>query len=104
VGDNDAGYAGAPIIFSDTEVSNWTRDPVRGQHFWHRFYSHHPDLNYDNPAVHEAILGAPGFWLDLGVDGFRLDAVPYLYAREGTQSAHFRRPTPSSASCGGHRH
>jgi len=88
--DDDTGYAGAPIIFSDTEVSNWTWDPVRGQYFWHRFYSHQPDVNYDNPAVHEAILDALRFWLDLGVDGFRLDAVPYLYAREGTQSAHLQ--------------
>jgi len=82
--DDDEGYADARIIFVDTETSNWTWDPVRGQYFWHRFYGHQPDLNFDNPAVHEAILDALDFWLDLGIDGFRLDAVPYLYEREGT--------------------
>ena len=72
------------IIFVDTEPSNWTWDPVRQQYFWHRFFSHQPDLNFDNPAVHDAILEAVSFWLDMGLDGFRLDAVPYLYEREGT--------------------
>jgi maltose alpha-D-glucosyltransferase/alpha-amylase len=77
-------YPDARIIFVDTEASNWTWDPVRGAYFWHRFYSHQPDLNYDNPAVHAAILDGLRFWLDLGIDGLRLDAVPYLYEREGT--------------------
>ncbi len=77
-------YKEARIIFVDTESSNWTWDPVRGQYFWHRFYGHQPDLNFDNPAVHTAITEALDFWLDLGIDGFRLDAVPYLYEREGT--------------------
>ncbi|HET7327562.1 MAG TPA: maltose alpha-D-glucosyltransferase [Nocardioidaceae bacterium] len=81
--DSDDGYPGTRIIFVDTEVSNWTWDPVRGQYFWHRFYSHQPDLNFDNPAVRDAMLDALDFWLRLGVDGFRLDAVPYLYEREG---------------------
>ncbi len=82
--DTDERYKDARIIFVDTETSNWTWDPVRGQYFWHRFYGHQPDLNFDNPDVHEAILEALDFWLDLGIDGFRLDAVPYLYEREGT--------------------
>jgi maltose alpha-D-glucosyltransferase/alpha-amylase len=82
--DSDTGYADARIIFVDTEPSNWTYDPVRGQYYWHRFFSHQPDLNYDNPAVGDAMIDVMRFWLDLGVDGFRLDAVPYLYEREGT--------------------
>ncbi|MEY9213625.1 maltose alpha-D-glucosyltransferase/alpha-amylase [Thermobifida halotolerans] len=77
-------YADARIIFVDTEQSNWTYDEVRGQYYWHRFFSHQPDLNFENPAVQEAILEVLRFWLDLGIDGFRLDAVPYLYEREGT--------------------
>ena len=72
------------IIFKDVEVSNWTWDPVAKAYFWHRFFSHQPDLNFDNPEVHEEIIKALDFWLDLGVDGLRLDAVPYLYEREGT--------------------
>ncbi|CAL9674856.1 maltose alpha-D-glucosyltransferase [Streptomyces sp. enrichment culture] len=82
--DDDKGYPDARIIFVDTETSNWTYDPVRGQYFWHRFFSHQPDLNYDNPRVQDAMLDSLRFWLDLGIDGFRLDAVPYLFAREGT--------------------
>jgi maltose alpha-D-glucosyltransferase/alpha-amylase len=82
--DSDDRYQDARIIFTDTETSNWTWDPVRSAYFWHRFFSHQPDLNYDNPKVHEAMLDALRFWLDLGLDGFRLDAVPYLYEREGT--------------------
>jgi maltose alpha-D-glucosyltransferase / alpha-amylase len=82
--DDDSGYSDARIIFVDTETSNWTYDPVRGQFYFHRFFSHQPDLNYDNPAVQEAMLDVLRFWLDLGIDGFRLDAVPYLYKREGT--------------------
>jgi maltose alpha-D-glucosyltransferase/alpha-amylase len=74
----------ARIIFQDFEASNWTWDPVAKAYYWHRFYSHQPDLNFDNPAVHEAVLGALEFWLDLGIDGLRLDAIPYLYERDGT--------------------
>ena len=77
-------YKEARIIFKDFELSNWTWDPVAESFFWHRFYSHQPDLNFDNPAVHEEIVKVLDFWLDLGVDGLRLDAVPYLYEREGT--------------------
>jgi maltose alpha-D-glucosyltransferase/alpha-amylase len=82
--DNDEAFREARIIFVDTEPSNWTFDPVRGQYYWHRFFSHQPDLNYDNPDVQDAMLNVLRFWLDLGIDGFRLDAVPYLYEREGT--------------------
>jgi len=82
--DTDELYEEARVIFVDTEPSNWTWDPVRQQYFWHRFFSHQPDLNYDNPKVHEAMLEAMSFWLDMGLDGFRLDAVPYLYERPGT--------------------
>lgn len=77
-------YQEARIIFKDFETSNWTWDPVANAYFWHRFYSHQPDLNYDNPAVQQAVMETMDFWLDLGVDGLRLDAVPYLYEREGT--------------------
>ena len=82
--DTDELYEDARVIFVDTEPSNWTWDPVRQQYFWHRFFSHQPDLNFDNPKVHEAMLDAMRFWLDMGLDGFRLDAVPYLYERPGT--------------------
>jgi maltose alpha-D-glucosyltransferase/alpha-amylase len=82
--DTDDRWPEARIIFVDTEPSNWTWDPVRGQYYWHRFFSHQPDLNYDNPEVGEAMLNVLRFWLDLGIDGFRLDAVPYLYERDGT--------------------
>jgi maltose alpha-D-glucosyltransferase / alpha-amylase len=77
-------YSDARIIFQDFESSNWTWDPVAKAYFWHRFYSHQPDLNFDNPKVHEAIFKALDFWMDMGVDGLRLDAIPYLYEREGT--------------------
>ncbi|MDA8310630.1 MAG: maltose alpha-D-glucosyltransferase [Actinomycetota bacterium] len=77
-------FKDARIIFKDFESSNWTFDPVAGAYFWHRFYSHQPSLNYDNPAVQQAMLDIVDYWLDMGVDGLRLDAVPYLYAREGT--------------------
>src|SRR5260221_445403 len=83
-GDDDTRWSEARIIFLDTEPSNWSWDPVRGQYFWHRFFSHQPDLNYDNPEVQEQMLNVLRFWLDLGLDGFRLDAVPYLYERDGT--------------------
>jgi len=82
--DDDKQFGDARIIFVDTETSNWTFDPVRKQYYWHRFFSHQPDLNYENPRVQEEILAALRFWLDLGIDGFRLDAVPYLFQREGT--------------------
>ncbi len=79
-------YEGTPIIFSDTETSNWTWDDVAGQYYWHRFFSHQPDLNLDNPLVFRAVMGVMRFWLDAGVDGLRLDAVPYLIEREGTDN------------------
>jgi maltose alpha-D-glucosyltransferase/alpha-amylase len=82
--DTDERYPEARIIFVDTEASNWTWDPVAGAYYWHRFFAHQPDLNYDNPEVQEAMLNVLRFWLDLGIDGFRLDAVPYLYERDGT--------------------
>ncbi len=82
--DTDQKFAGTRVIFVDTEKSNWTFDPIAGQYYWHRFFSHQPDLNYGNPAVVDAIIGIMKFWLDLGVDAFRLDAVPYLCVREGT--------------------
>ncbi len=77
-------YKEARIIFKDVETSNWTWDHVAGAYYWHRFFSHQPDLNYENPEVHQAMIRVVDFWLDLGVDGLRLDAVPYLYEREGT--------------------
>jgi maltose alpha-D-glucosyltransferase/alpha-amylase len=77
-------YKGVRIIFTDTEKSNWTWDPVANQFYWHRFFSHQPDLNFDNPAVVEAVLDVMRFWLAMGVDGMRLDAVPYLIERDGT--------------------
>ncbi len=82
--DDPGRYGDARIIFQDFETSNWTWDPVAGQYFWHRFYSHQPDLNFDNPEVEGAVLEVLDQWLDLGVDGLRLDAVPYLYERDGT--------------------
>ncbi len=77
-------YKEARIIFKDFELSNWAWDPVAKAYYWHRFYSHQPDLNYDNPLVRKKILRVIDYWLDMGVDGFRLDAVPYLFEREGT--------------------
>jgi maltose alpha-D-glucosyltransferase/alpha-amylase len=82
--DTDQKYAGARIIFSDTEKSNWTWDPIAGAYYWHRFFSHQPDLNYDNPRATMAMISIMRYWLDFGVDGFRLDAIPYLCEREGT--------------------
>jgi maltose alpha-D-glucosyltransferase/alpha-amylase len=89
--DTDTGYPKARIIFVDTESSNWTYDPMRGQFFWHRFFSHQPDLNYANPDVQEAMLDVIRFWLDLGIDGYRLDAVPYLFEEEGTNCENLPR-------------
>ncbi|MFN2476844.1 MAG: maltose alpha-D-glucosyltransferase [Chthoniobacterales bacterium] len=83
-------YTGARIIFKDFETSNWSWDPVAKAYYWHRFYSHQPDLNFDNPAVHDAVEKVCDYWLDMGVDGLRLDAVPYLYEREGTSCENLR--------------
>jgi maltose alpha-D-glucosyltransferase/alpha-amylase len=82
--DDPQRYAEARIIFQDFESSNWTWDPVAGAYYWHRFYSHQPDLNYDNPHVRKAVLSVLDFWFAMGVDGLRLDAIPYLFEREGT--------------------
>jgi len=82
--DTDQKYKDTRIIFLDTEPSNWTLDEKTGQYYWHRFYASQPDLNYDNPKVQEEMLNVARFWLDLGIDGFRADAVPYLFEREGT--------------------
>jgi len=82
--DTDQKYKDTRIIFLDTEPSNWTWDETAGQYFWHRFYATQPDLNYDNPKVQEEMLNVASFWLELGIDGFRADAVPYLFEREGT--------------------
>lgn len=82
--DTDQMYQDARIIFTDTETSNWTFDPLRGQYFWHRFFSTQPDLNYDNEEVQQAILNVVKFWIDMGADGLRVDAPPYLFEREGT--------------------
>ncbi len=84
--DSNEKYTGTRIIFVDTESSNWTWDPVANAYFWHRFYSHQPDLNFDNPEVFREVVKTMRYWLDLGVDGLRLDAVPYLCEREGTNN------------------
>ena len=84
--DTDKRYAGTRIIFLDTEKSNWTWDAEAGAYYWHRFYSHQPDLNFDNPRVMNQVISVMRYWLDLGVDGLRLDAVPYLIEREGTNN------------------
>ncbi len=82
--DTDERYLDARVIFVDSEASNWTWDPLAGAYYWHRFFSHQPDLNYDNPEVREAMLDVLRYWLNFGLDGFRLDAVPYLFERDGT--------------------
>ena len=84
--DDDQKYSGTRIIFVDTEKSNWSWDAEAGAYYWHRFYSHQPDLNFDNPRVLQEVLGVMRFWMDMGVDGMRLDAVPYLVEREGTNN------------------
>ncbi|WP_346796141.1 maltose alpha-D-glucosyltransferase [Halomonas sp. Bachu 37] len=84
--DTDLKYPGTRIIFLDTESSNWSWDPVAGAYYWHRFYSHQPDLNFDNPVVLDEVLKVMEYWLDMGVDGLRLDAIPYLVEREGTNN------------------
>jgi len=88
--DTDQKYLGTRIIFIDTENSNWTWDPIAKAYYWHRFFSHQPDLNFDNPRVMDAVLKIMRFWLDMGVDGFRLDAIPYLVEREGTNNENLR--------------
>src|ERR671918_1695510 len=82
--DSDQKYSQARIIFTDTERSNWTWDEQAGAFYWHRFFSHQPDLNYGNPEVQQAMVDVVSFWLELGIDGFRVDAVPYLFEQEGT--------------------
>src|SRR5215469_11612107 len=82
--DSDKKYSDARIIFTDTEKSNWSWDPEANAYYWHRFFSHQPDLNFDNPEVMREVLNAMRFWLDMGVDGLRLDAIPYLAERDGT--------------------
>ena len=82
--DTDDRFRGVRIIFVDTEMSNWAWDPISKSYYWHRFFSHQPDLNFDNPEVREAVWGVLRFWMEMGVDGMRLDAVPYLVEREGT--------------------
>jgi len=84
--DSDKRFEGTRIIFTDTETSNWAWDPVAGQYYWHRFFSHQPDLNHDNPQVVKAVIRVMRFWLDAGVDGLRLDAIPYLCVQEGTSN------------------
>ena len=84
--DDDKKFAGTRIIFTDTESSNWAWDPVARQYYWHRFFSHQPDLNHNNPEVVEAVIRVMRFWMDMGVDGMRLDAIPYLCVREGTNN------------------
>jgi maltose alpha-D-glucosyltransferase/alpha-amylase len=84
--DRDTRYQGTRVIFTDTEPSNWSWDPVAKAYYWHRFFGHQPDLNFDNPTVLKAVLRTMRFWLDMGVDGFRLDAIPYLCEREGTSN------------------
>src|SRR5689334_6789037 len=84
--DTDQRYQETRIIFRDTEASNWAWDPVAKAYYWHRFFSHQPDLNFDNPQVIRAVTNIMRFWLDLGVDGLRLDAIPYLVERDGTNN------------------
>jgi maltose alpha-D-glucosyltransferase/alpha-amylase len=84
--DDDKKFANTRIIFTDTETSNWAWDPVAKQYYWHRFFSHQPDLNHNNPEVVDAVIDVMKFWLDMGVDGMRLDAIPYLCVREGTNN------------------
>ncbi|SRR5579875_1300650 len=86
--DDDQRWPEARVVFSDVERSNWTWDPIRQQYYWHRFYSHQPDLNYENPELADEMVRLLRFWLDVGFDGFRLDAVPYLFQRDGTSGEH----------------
>ena len=93
--DLDKVYSDARIIFIDTESSNWTFEPNTGQYYWHRFYSSQPDLNYEHPAVQEEMIKVMRFWLEMGIDGFRADAVPYLFEQEGTNCENLPQPTTS---------
>jgi len=88
--DDPKKYSGTRVIFTDTETSNWAWDEVAQSHYWHRFFSHQPDLNFDNPNVLRAVFRTMRFWLDMGIDGFRLDAIPYLIEREGTNNENLR--------------
>ena len=92
--DADQKYDGTRIIFCDTEKSNWAWDPEAKAYYWHRFFSHQPDLNFDNPRVFVEVTRIMRFWLDIGVDGLRLDAVPYLVEREGTNNENCRKRIP----------
>src|SRR5262249_32851260 len=82
--DTDQRYLGTRVIFTDTEPSNWAWDPAAQAYYWHRFFSHQPDLNFENPRVMKAVVDTMRYWCDMGVDGLRLDAIPYLCEREGT--------------------
>jgi maltose alpha-D-glucosyltransferase/alpha-amylase len=95
--DDDQRWADARVVFVDVETSNWTYEPSRQQYYWHRFYSHQPDLNYENPEVVTAMFDVVRFWLDLGLDGFRLDAVPYLFQRDGTSGENLPRDARAAA-------
>ena len=97
--DSDRKFPGARIIFKDTETSNWSWDPVARMYYWHRFFAHQPDLNYDNPAVAREILQIMAFWLDRGIDGFRVDAVPYLIEREEPTVRTCRKPMLFASKC-----
>ena len=94
--DTDKIYEEARIIFTDTEKSNWTWDPVAKSYYWHRFFSHQPDLNFDNPVVVEEVISVMRHWLDMGVDGLRMDAIPYLIERDGTNCENLPETTRSS--------
>ena len=98
-GDDPERWSEARVIFVDSEPSNWSWDAQREQFYWHRFFHHQPDLNYDNPEVAEAMLDVVRFWLGLGLDGFRLDAVPYLFERDGTNGENLPRPTSTCSAC-----
>jgi glycosidase len=100
--DSDKKYRDARIIFTDTEKSNWSWDPEAKAYYWHRFFSHQPDLNFDNPAVVREVIRAMQFWLDLGVDGLRLDAIPYSSSGKAPIARICRKPTRSSARSGAH--
>jgi maltose alpha-D-glucosyltransferase/alpha-amylase len=98
--DSDQKYKDARIIFTDTEKSNWTWDPVAQQYYWHRFFSHQPDLNFENPAVLQEVIRIMQFWLDMGVDGLRLDAIPYLVEKDGTNCENLPETHNGLRTCG----
>ena len=93
-------YEGTRVIFCNSERSNWTWDSEAGAYYWHRFFHHQPDLNFDNPRVFDEVTRVMKFWLDAGVDGLRLDAVPYICEREGTNNENLRKPMMSLSVCG----